>query len=112
MTDRRRARARVPLTAALFALGVWSALAACANTEKVVGEECIKSDDCLSGLCESQVCVAAPPFLSVPSANPADAAPDTSTSPPDSAADTAPADDASDSAPTGDDSGDADADAG
>ncbi len=104
MTDRRRVRARVPLTAALFALGVWSGLAACANTDKVVGEECIKSDDCLSGLCESQVCVAAPPFLSVPSANPADAALDTS--PPDSAADSAPADDASDSAPTGDDGDD------
>jgi hypothetical protein len=86
MTDRRRARARVLPAAALAALAIGALLAACADTAKVLGEECIKSQDCQSGLCESQVCVAAPPFLTVPSANTADSA--VEASPPDSSSDT------------------------
>jgi hypothetical protein len=98
MTDRRRVRARVLPTVALVALAIGSAVAACANTTKTLGEECIKSQDCQSGLCESQVCVAEPPFLTVPSANTADSAVEASA--PDSAPDSATTD--------ADDGGDAD----
>jgi len=86
MTDRRRARARVLPGVVLAALTVGAALAACVDNTKVLGEACIKSEDCQSGLCESQVCVAAPPFLTVPSANTADSA--TEASAPDSSPDT------------------------
>ncbi len=35
----------------------------CAETRRGLGEECLKSDDCLSGICAGQRCVAAPPLL-------------------------------------------------
>jgi hypothetical protein len=86
MTDKRRVRVRVLPIAVISALAIGVVLAACVDSTKVLGEECVKSDDCQSGLCESFVCVAAPPFLMVPPANTSDAG---EASAPDSAADTA-----------------------
>jgi hypothetical protein len=101
MTDRRRVRARVLPTAALVALVVGGALAACADTTKTLGEECLKSEDCQSGLCQSEVCVAEPPFLTVPPANTSDsgaesAAPDSATGSDSATTDSATGDDGSD----------------
>jgi hypothetical protein len=33
---------------------------ACLETRRSVGEDCLKSQDCLSGICSQLVCVAAP----------------------------------------------------
>ncbi len=104
MTDKRRARARVLAgvirRAVLVVLAVGGVLVACADTTKVLGEECIKSQDCQSGLCESQVCVAAPAFLTIPPASSVVSGADTSA--PDSSPDSAAGND------SGDDGGDAD----
>jgi hypothetical protein len=35
-------------------------LAACGETRRPIGEECLRSDDCLSGVCSARTCVAAP----------------------------------------------------
>jgi hypothetical protein len=101
MTEKRRVRARVLPTALLVVLAIGGAVVACADTTKVLGEECIKSQDCQSGLCESQVCVAAPPFLMIPTAG--DSGVDASAEA--SAPDTSTLDSA---ATDGDDGGDAD----
>jgi hypothetical protein len=34
---------------------------ACAETRRTIGEDCLKSQDCLSGVCSQLVCVAAAP---------------------------------------------------
>jgi hypothetical protein len=39
---------------ALVALAV--PVAACAETRRAVGEECLKNDDCLSGVCVARAC--------------------------------------------------------
>lgn len=38
-------------------------LGACTETRRTIGEDCLKADDCLSGVCSSQRCTAAPPLL-------------------------------------------------
>jgi hypothetical protein len=38
-------------------------LGACTETRRTNGEDCLKDDDCLSGVCSSQKCTAAPPLL-------------------------------------------------
>jgi hypothetical protein len=38
-------------------------LGACAETRRTTGEDCLKADDCLSRVCSSQRCTAAPPLL-------------------------------------------------
>lgn len=77
----------------------------CAETRRPLGEACLKSEDCLSGICSQFACVAAPPLINdepdaeagPPAATDAaadspavDAAPETSTAPeasPEAAAD-------------------------
>jgi hypothetical protein len=39
------------------------ALLECAVEERTLGAACVKGEDCLSGICSDQVCVAAPPLL-------------------------------------------------
>lgn len=47
--------------AALVAL---AALAfACGETRNPIGDECLRGEDCLSGICSARVCVAAPPLV-------------------------------------------------
>jgi hypothetical protein len=50
-------------------------LAACTETRRPHGEDCIKDQDCLSGICSGLKCVAAPPTLEAGPPLP-DAAPD------------------------------------
>ncbi len=38
-------------------------LGACTESRRTIGEDCLKADDCLSGVCSSQKCTAAPPLL-------------------------------------------------
>lgn len=51
----RAARALVVVCVALTAV-----LVACGETRNPIGEECLRGDDCLSGVCSSRTCVAAP----------------------------------------------------
>ncbi len=45
----------------LLVLGV--GIAACGETRRPIGEECLRSDDCLSGVCSDRTCVAAPTLI-------------------------------------------------
>ncbi len=36
---------------------------ACGETRSPIGDECIRGEDCLSGVCSSRTCVAAPPLV-------------------------------------------------
>jgi hypothetical protein len=38
-------------------------VAACGETRSPIGDECIRGEDCLSGVCSSRTCVAAPPLV-------------------------------------------------
>jgi len=71
--------------AALVASAV--ALFACAETRRTLGEDCLKSDDCLSGICSSLKCAEAPPILGASPTATADSGVDAA---PDVAADSAP----------------------
>jgi hypothetical protein len=48
----------VPVVLAVVVLA-----ASCAETRRSQGEACLKSEDCLSGICSQLVCVAAPPTI-------------------------------------------------
>jgi hypothetical protein len=97
------------IIAAAFPPVVAMALAsACVQTQRALGEDCLKDQDCLSGICSQLQCAAAPPLLQgTPQAPPAEAGSDVgveagvdSASPgPD-----APADVAAETTPSGDDS--------
>jgi hypothetical protein len=39
------------------------ALSACQETRRTLGDACLKSEDCLSGICTQLVCTAAPPLI-------------------------------------------------
>lgn len=57
---RARARALAILVPFLCVLGVG---AACTEELRTNGQSCLKSDDCLSGVCANFTCVAASPLL-------------------------------------------------
>jgi hypothetical protein len=40
------------------------AIAGCQLTSRALGEDCLKDQDCLSGICSQLKCAAAPPLLS------------------------------------------------
>ena len=40
-----------------------SLIGACTETRRSEGDDCLKSDDCLSGICSAQKCIAQPPLL-------------------------------------------------
>jgi hypothetical protein len=48
---------------ALLATVVLAILAACGETRSPIGDECLRGEDCLSGVCSSRICVAAPPLV-------------------------------------------------
>jgi hypothetical protein len=55
---RRAGGQRVAL---VLALAIPVAVAtACGETRRPIGDECVRSDDCLSGVCSSRTCVSAP----------------------------------------------------
>ena len=43
----------------LVVLGV---VAACGETRRPIGDECVRDEDCLSGTCSARTCVSAPPL--------------------------------------------------
>ncbi|MDB4946016.1 MAG: hypothetical protein JWP97_5550 [Labilithrix sp.] len=47
-------------------------VAACGETRSPIGDECLRGDDCLSGVCSSRTCVAAPPLVSGATGTPPD----------------------------------------
>jgi hypothetical protein len=55
---RHRARAIGGLVAPLLV-----AVAACGETRLPIGEECLRGEDCLSGVCSARECVAAPTLV-------------------------------------------------
>ena len=58
-------RRRRPFVLVLvLVLGVLALLSlACGETRSPIGDECIRGEDCLSGVCSSRTCVAAPPLV-------------------------------------------------
>ena len=76
MTDskKRKGRARCAILAC-FSLPIVM-LVACTQTERGLGEECLKGEDCTSGVCVAQVCSEAPPLLQGTPTTPVDAAPE------------------------------------
>jgi hypothetical protein len=48
---------------------------ACGETRLPIGDECLRSDDCLSGICSARTCVAAPPLVTGGGAPPPDEEP-------------------------------------
>lgn len=61
-----RARARA-LAVVVAVLAVTGLAAACAQTKRSLGDACLKSEDCLSGICSQLVCVGEPPLTDVES---------------------------------------------
>jgi hypothetical protein len=59
--------------ALVMALG---ALAACGETRRPIGDECLRSEDCLSGVCSSRTCVSAPALVTGGGPPPPDEVPD------------------------------------
>ncbi|AKU96017.1 hypothetical protein AKJ09_02681 [Labilithrix luteola] len=60
----------------IFAGFTWLAAIACGESRSPIGEECLRSDDCLSGVCSDRVCVSAPPLTLGGGSPPADEQPD------------------------------------
>jgi hypothetical protein len=60
-----RARRLCGLAAAsAYALATFAlAIAACGETRRPIGEECLRGEDCLSGQCAARVCIAPPTLL-------------------------------------------------
>ncbi len=47
----------------------------CGETRRPIGDECLRSDDCLSGVCSDRTCVAAPTLVTGGGAAPPDELP-------------------------------------
>ena len=56
----RRSPIRVVLATGVMALTL---VGACAETRRSLGDDCLKDEDCLSGICAGLKCVAAPPII-------------------------------------------------
>lgn len=67
---------RVLVACALGAFGAFGiAIAACGETRRPIGSECLRSSDCLSDICSARTCVAAPTLVTGTGGDPPDAAP-------------------------------------
>ena len=64
---------QAPAVAALLLVLV--AGSACGETRRPIGEECLRSDDCLSGVCSDKTCVAAPTLVTGAGGPPPDEVP-------------------------------------
>lgn len=47
----------------------------CGETRRPIGDDCLRSDDCLSGVCSDKLCVAAPTLVTGAGPPPADEVP-------------------------------------
>lgn len=72
MTVKSRSFVRHIVSIAAVVMMYGALVFACADTKRINGEECIKSEDCQSNICTGQKCTAAPPILDR-DAGPADA---------------------------------------
>jgi hypothetical protein len=66
---------RLAARSALASTLALASLVACGETRGPIGDECLRDDDCLSGVCSSRLCVAAPALVSGASAPPPDELP-------------------------------------
>ena len=53
---------RAPAVTVLL-LVVAAGIGGCGETRRPIGDECLRSDDCLSGVCSDKTCVAAPTLV-------------------------------------------------
>jgi hypothetical protein len=65
---------RAPAVTALL-LVLAAGTGGCGETRRPIGEECLRSDDCLSGVCSDKTCVAAPTLVTGAGAPPPDELP-------------------------------------
>ena len=73
----RRVQGRAVGGARVAAVLIAFLVCACMETRRSLGEDCLKNDDCLSGVCAQFLCASAPPTINTPrTAPPADAEPD------------------------------------
>ncbi|MDB5219595.1 MAG: hypothetical protein JWO86_7522 [Myxococcaceae bacterium] len=63
--------AAVPALLLVVAAGIGG----CGETRRPIGDECLRSDDCLSGVCSDKTCVAAPTLVTGAGPPPADEVP-------------------------------------
>ena len=61
--------------ATAMALAMIVAGLACGETRRPIGDECLRGDDCLSGVCSARTCVAAPSLVQGAGAPPPDELP-------------------------------------
>jgi hypothetical protein len=102
MSSRTRAFAAASLTVVAIAVA-----SACVQTQRALGEDCLKDQDCLSGICSQLQCAAAPPLLDggVPQGPGAEAGPEAGVDAAVEGGPDAPPDVAAESAPPGDGAG-------
>lgn len=81
MIEGRSARRRASFFAfGATVLGVGLVFGACTSVQRSNGDTCIKGEDCLSGICVDNTCVAAPTYLDAETNAPgSDATTDTGT---------------------------------
>ncbi len=75
---------------ACVAVAVLALVLACGETRRPLGDDCIRSDDCLSGVCADRSCVAQPTLVTGAGSSPPDDTPripDADASPPRDAGD-------------------------
>jgi hypothetical protein len=58
-----------------LALALALAAAACGETRRPIGDECLRDDDCLSGVCADRACVSAPSLVTGAESPPPDDSP-------------------------------------
>ncbi len=58
----------VPVMAMIGVAALLWAFAGCGETRRGTGEECLRNDDCLSGVCSARVCVGSSPQVGSPAA--------------------------------------------
>ena len=66
MTGRALRGLRIGTACSFVMMGV----AACGESRLPIGEECLRGDDCLSGICSERTCVSAPPLVTGLGASP------------------------------------------
>jgi hypothetical protein len=56
-------------------LAVATGIGGCGETRRPIGDECLRGDDCLSGVCSDRICVAAPTLVTGAGGPPAEELP-------------------------------------
>jgi hypothetical protein len=59
----------------VIGLATMAGIGGCGETRRPIGDECLRSDDCLSGVCSDKTCVAAPALVTGAGPPPADEIP-------------------------------------